>query len=686
MTDPKLAKFCGKCGAPSAGGQFCASCGMPVTNPGAQLPGFNGSNQGPITIGRAVENDLVLPDPLVSKFHARIEPGNPPMVVDQESFHGTFVEGVRVERVSPLHPGAEVVFGNRGFVWDGRALAPLARPQDSPFSADRLSVELGGRRLLQDVTFTLKPRSLTAVIGPSGAGKSTLLGALTGSRVATFGTVIWQGQSLYDHYEQLKYQIGLVPQQDIQHSQLTVRQALSFAALLRLPPDMTLYERGQRVHAVAGQLQLMDRLENRIGSQLSGGQRKRVSIATELLTAPPLLFLDEPTSGLDPGLDVDVMGQLRELADDDRIVVVVTHSVLALSLCDNVLVLAPGGWVAYFGPPDGVLDHFGCADYPMVFRVLGIIPRRDPEKQHSPTLRLPDSQRSPHVALGRRVASRAALRVQFATLVRRNLAVIAADRLLLALLIVLPLGLGALSRVVPGEAGLSLFAADRDPAGGLIAEEAAKRITILIVAAALIGTAMSIRELVGERAIFRREHAVGLVPEVYLASKLLVLGLACFCQGVVVTVLATWGLPGPDFGGALAGGRLEVALAIGALSFAMSAAGLVLSAFLTSSEQAMPALVAMVMVQLVLSGSLVEIAGRPLLSQLAWLAPARWGYAAVASSVSIQRPLREKGLDLDWIAVSGGWHWLMNVAVLGLLTLGLSLLGAAAVRRSATER
>ena len=86
-------------------------------------------------------------------------------------------------------------------------------------------------------------------------------------------------------------------------------------------------------------------------TSLSGGQRKRVSVALELLTKPSLIFLDEPTSGLDPGMDRDVMQLLRGLADDGRTVLVVTHSVAELAICDQLLVMAPGGSVAYFGPP-----------------------------------------------------------------------------------------------------------------------------------------------------------------------------------------------------------------------------------------------------------------------------------------------------------------------------------------------
>ena len=461
--------------------------------------------------------------------------------------------------------------------------------------------------------------------------------------------MIWQGHDLYAHYDQLRFQIGLVPQQDIQHPQLKVRQALRFAARLRLPPDTTRAEQDNRVRQVADQLQLTARLDNRIGTQLSGGQKKRVSIATELLTAPPLLFLDEPTSGLDPGLDLEVMKQLRGLADGGRVVMVVTHSVLALDTCHNVMVMAPGGRIAYFGPPSGVLPHFGCASYPEVFDMLDApdlwerIPAQAPLA--ATTGALPSAVSAvpapPRQSLGR----------QLSTLVGRNTAVVVADRLLLGLLLLLPLVLGGLSRLVPGTSGFSLddtrfcpgeterigegrcqLMRDGIPVPTPIVKmifdqgEARQRVIVLLVSACLMGTAIAIRELVGERPIFRREYAVGLSPGIYFVSKVLVLGTAALFQGLLVTVIATVGLPGPD--GQL--GTLRLAIAVACLALTMAVVGLAISALVTSSEQTMPTLVGVIMLQLVLSGSLFAVAGRPVLEQVAWLAPSRWAYAAVS--------------------------------------------------------
>jgi len=653
-----------------------------------------------LSIGREPGNDVMLDDPLVSRRHARLDlPGGaqPAVLHDLGSFNGSFVNGQRVQGSVPLAVGAEVIFGNQTFRWDGSQLLASATTHEFTLYADGLTTALpDGRQLLQNASFQLAPSSLTAVIGPSGAGKSTLLGALTGLRPATHGRVIWQGHDLYAHYDQLRFQIGLVPQQDIQHPQLKVRQALGFAAQLRLPPDTTTQERDARVGAVAHQLQLTSRLDNRIGTQLSGGQKKRVSIATELLTAPPLLFLDEPTSGLDPGLDLEVMKQLRTLADEGRVVMVVTHSVLALDLCDNVMVLAPGGRIAYFGPPAGVLQHFGKANYPEVFDLLDDpdLWQRIPEQQHAV-----ETSSVPAIASSVPAPPRQSAGRQLGTLIARNAAVVVSDRLLLGMLLLLPLVLGGLSRLVPGDDGLSLDEARSCPPGtdrvgpggclrpdGTVVDalfnpgEATQRLIVLIVAACLMGTAIAIRELVSERPIFRREYAVGLSPGVYFASKVIVLGAAAFVQGLVVTFIAVVGLPGAD--GEL--GTLRVAFTIGLLAFTMAVVGLALSALVTSTEQTMPTLVGVIMVQLVLSGSLFAIAGRPVLEQVAWLSPSRWAYAASASAMGLVRAQGDRA-DEDWIALAGAGHYLMDLVLLGILCLAALGAGFWLVARSATE-
>lgn len=534
--------------------------------------------------------------------------------------------------------------------------------------ARRLGVQAAtGKQLIGDIDVALRENSLTAVIGPSGAGKSTLLHALAGQINASDGGVWWRGHHIHEEYTQLRTQIGFVPQEEIQHPQLGVRQSLLFSARLRLPADATPRLIEERVDDVISQVGLQREQRQRIGTQLSGGQKKRVSIATELLTAPPLLFLDEPTSGLDPGRDRSLMEQLRRLADDGRVVAVATHSAWGLDLCDNIIVMARGGRLAFAGPPDELLDHFGCDDYPQMFDLL----------EFQQDLQLPTSAPPPQTPSRRApiATPRSSAAQQFMTLVRRNIALLFADRLHLSMLVLMPLVLAGLSRIVQGDNGLRMI---RDNHGVFHSMEANQRLTILVIAAALMGTAMSIRDLVHERAVFRREYAVGLSPGAYYASKALVFGVACFIQGVLVTRLATWGLPEQRRGGVHDWGWWEIALPLGLLATVMSLVGLWISASVKSTEQTTPTLVAVVMSQIALCGALIPVAGRAVIEQVTMFAPGRWAYAATASSAHLDLASRFSDDDLIEFTSQQYLYDLLGLVVLGILACWA---GVSAVRK-----
>jgi ABC-type multidrug transport system ATPase subunit len=514
------------------------------------------------------------------------------------------------------------------------------------------------------------------VIGPSGAGKSTLLGALNGQRPATNGSVSWLGRDLYQEYDQLRLHLGFVPQEDIQHPQLTVRDALRYAARLRLPPDTTPQELDRRVAEVVGEMQLEARLDQRVGTGLSGGQRKRVSIAMELLTAPPVLFLDEPTSGLDPGLDIKLMSELlRGLADAGRIVVVVTHSVLALEVCDFIVVMAEGGRVAYFGPPADLLRFFAVTSFAAVFGRLeeGEWPAVY-EKSTTRGRLIGRAAEAPGPA-GVVPRSLPAASRQFRTLVARSLSVVRADRNFVLLLVTMPLVLAALARVVPGHSGLSVVS-QTEP------REVDQRLIVLVLGAILMGGALSVRELVKERAIFARERAVGLSVSAYLASKMAVLGTFAALQAVVFAVLAVAGMPGPDDGGVLGLGTVEVVVPLVLVAVSMVVTGLLVSALVSSSEQTMPALVGLVMLQLVLCGGLLPVAGRPGLEQVSLVVPGRFAFAGASSSVGLVPDVPKPGSTHDVLATSSAPYWLLDVAGLLVLTLVLVSLAGWATARS----
>src|SRR6185369_12468737 len=231
----------------------------------------------------------------------------------------------------------------------------------------------GNKTLLDSIALDARPGTLTAVIGPSGAGKSTFARQVAGLTHPTSGTITFEGHDVHAEYASLRSRIGMVPQDDVVHGQLTVRQALMYAAELRLPPDTTKADREQVVLQVLEELEMTKHLDTRV-DKLSGGQRKRASVALELLTGPSLLILDEPTSGLDPALHRQVMTMLRQLADAGRVVIVVTHSLAYLKVCDQVMLLAPGGRTAYCGPPRGIGRAMGTTNWADIFAKVGADP------------------------------------------------------------------------------------------------------------------------------------------------------------------------------------------------------------------------------------------------------------------------------------------------------------------------
>ena len=336
-----------------------------------------------VKIGRRPDNDIVVHDLGVSKAHAELKmsPTGRYQIFDLGSHNGTFVNGQRVNQAE-LTEDDIVSIGHATFRLAGGVLTEYIDEGNVPFEAQELRVAVGdgGKQkvLLEGISFPLAERSMMAVIGPAGAGKSTLLNALTGKRQATTGSVFYDFRDLYANYDELKHRIGLVPQESVTHDQLTAKSALGYAAELRFPPDITETDRNQRVDEVLGELEMTQHANTRI-VRLSGGQKKRVNIGLELLTKPSLLFLDEPTSPLDPHLKRELFGQMKKMTESGQSVVVITHDVESklIDQCDRLIVLAPGGRMAYFGPPADGLKYFAAGDWADVFQAFSDDPAAD---------------------------------------------------------------------------------------------------------------------------------------------------------------------------------------------------------------------------------------------------------------------------------------------------------------------
>ncbi|MCW2731022.1 MAG: ABC-type multidrug transport system, ATPase component [Mycobacterium sp.] len=630
---------------------------------------------GGIKIGRATDNDIVVPDVLASRHHATLVPGpGGTQIVDNRSINGTFVNGQRVESTT-LHDGDVVTIGNIDLVFAG---GTLARRNETDIATRTGGLDVYGvtwtiennKTLLDNISLTARPGTLTAVIGPSGAGKSTFARLVAGYTHPTTGRVAFEGHDVHADYASLRSRIGMVPQDDVVHGELTVRQALMYAAELRLPPDTNKADREQVVNEVLEELEMTKHLDTRV-DKLSGGQRKRASVALELLTGPSLLILDEPTSGLDPALDRQVMTMLRQLADAGRVVLVVTHSLTYLDVCDQVLLLAPGGKTAFCGPPSQIGAELGTTNWADIFSSVAGDPeaaKRHYLERHGPPPPPPATQQPADLGS----PTRTSVPKQFSTIARRQMRLIISDRGYFIFLAFLPFIMGALSLSVPGDVGFGVPKTALE--GGEAPNEPGQILVLLNVGAIFMGTALTIRALIGERAIFLREQAVGLSTTAYMFAKVFVFAGFALLQSAVVVFINIigkgWGAGAVTSGAVIPNRSLELYVDVAACCVGAAMVGLALSALAKTSEQIMPLLVIAIMSQLVFQGGMIPVTGRIVLDQMSWFTPARWGFASTASTIDLIRlvpgPLTPQ--DSHWKHTAATW-W-TNMAFQGAICIG----------------
>jgi ABC-type multidrug transport system ATPase subunit/pSer/pThr/pTyr-binding forkhead associated (FHA) protein/ABC-type transport system involved in multi-copper enzyme maturation permease subunit len=594
---------------------------MQETGAPAQVIEVSGRTR--MTIGRLTDNDIVIDHPAVSRHHARIERQNGQgdlAIEDLHSTNGTFVNGERIAAGEhrPLQSGDTVRIGMAKLIVAPESIRRVDESGELRLDALHLNQPVGkGLNLLQDISFAVLPREFVAVVGVSGAGKSTLLGALNGFRPARRGAVLVNGDDLYRNFDAFRTNLGYVPQDDIIHMDLPVQRALQYAAKLRLPADMSNAERGARVVDVMDTLGLSDRAQVPVRN-LSGGQRKRVSMGVELLTKPGLFFLDEATSGLDPGTELQMMRLLRRLADDGHTILLITHATKNVVLCDQAVFLARGGHLAWYGPPEAALTYFGVSEFDAIYEkleserapeewaeryraspeyqtyVLGRLEEHyGPELQPSrPRPEAAEATPKPAGGAARRISSLG----QFRVLAARHLDILRRDRASLILLVLVPILLGA----------IDLLAWPRnilDPVTG----NPDRTMTMLFLAtinAFLVGGLSSVREIVKESAIYQRERMVTVKVLPYLLSKT---SVALIFSIYTAAVFLGFKLLAVDMSSAGAEGivQLYVTLLLATLSGAI--VGLLLSALARREEQVMMLVVIVVVVQIVFSGGVLPL-------------------------------------------------------------------------------
>jgi ABC-type multidrug transport system ATPase subunit/pSer/pThr/pTyr-binding forkhead associated (FHA) protein len=683
---------------------------------------------GVYVIGRSSSCDLRLDYPMISGRHARLTvAGDKATVADMGSANGTFVNGVRIERPTPIAPGDSIGLGSYSFLVgvDGLSLTRRDRRGDVMLEVRNVGVQVPGKRLLDDVSLVILPGELVGLMGPSGAGKSTLIAALNGYVAPTEGVVSISGVDLYAHYDEFRGQIGYVPQDDIMHADLTVREALYYSARLRLPADFTDAEIRDRMGCVLGQLGLEGTENIRIGNAerrgISGGQRKRVSVAMELLTDPPLLFLDEPTSGLSSEDALALMRLLRSLADAGKTVVLTIHqpSVDVFKLMDNLIVVgkdaggAAVGKVVYYGPayPDAITFFEPRAsrqkgeEQPQsadgVLRGLATRPASEWESRFRQSdswqvfvaRRLKGAGPPSGKAVRRRPAHGGG---QFMTLVRRGMKVKTKDVWNTGILLAQAPLIAVLVGLVFGEK-LSTTVTLESFAG--VASATAMTMFLIGISAIWFGCSNAAREIVAERAIYRRERMAGLGIPSYIASKMVVLGVVCGFQCVVLLVVIA-------VLGQIDGSWTTLYASTLCASLAGVVIGLLVSAAAPTAEVAAAVLPLVILPMVILGGILLPLPDLPEkpvpIVSLAQAMPSRWAFEALLLEEAASRPaiLRQSpprlipaddragrsGENLDKLTdfaekvlPSGDESWRNGPLVASMILLGQAVVGLLAI-------
>jgi|YNPNPStandDraft_1061719.scaffolds.fasta_scaffold04766_3 ABC-type multidrug transport system ATPase subunit/pSer/pThr/pTyr-binding forkhead associated (FHA) protein len=622
-----------------------------------------------LVIGRDPQSDIHIPEPTVSWRHARLErvpEGH--ILTDLNSTNGTFVNGRRITAPYLLRQGDEVQIGPHRLVYEVSGLQQYVTVGGMRLDGLGLVWESGRgkrkRQILKGVDISIYPREFVALVGASGAGKTTLLKALNGFTHAQ-GRVLVNGDDLYHHFDQYRTMLGYVPQDDIIHRELTVASALRYAARLRLPPDTSDEEIEQRIDSVLQEVGMVEQKHNPI-TRLSGGQRKRVNMAVELLAEPRLFFLDEPTSGLDPGLEKKMMHTLRHLADGGRTVVLVTHATANITQCDHICFLAHGR-VVYFGPPEEALAYFGVTsgDFADIYDLLDDPdPARAREKAAEYERRFKESPQyqqyvasrlatlkpppEPSAAAPARRRPKVNPLRQFAVLTQRNLDLVLRDRLLLGVLlavmpvIALLLLLIAKPNWLVGDPIVEIERQLREALGSAsgsasyaVAGASQTLLFMLALAAVLLGLFAAAYEVVKERSVFLRERMINLRLLPYLGAKFAVLGGFAMVQCLLLLVVLGWGVRLPQFGVVTSAPvEMYVTLLLGTL--AALAMGLFISAVVPNTNSVIYIVLLVLFFQIIFAGVFFNLPGPA--GNLSYLTLSRWTVEGLGTSV-----------NLDWL-------------------------------------
>jgi len=591
-----------------------------------------------LTIGRDPSCTVTIDGPTISRCHAIIRGRAGRYRLIDNSYNGTYVNGCKISRSVDLLINDELKIGTYIFRWDGKDL--IMQTSGGHYRIDINNLSLRGR--ISGTSFSIEPGQLVAFVGGSGAGKSSLLTTIAGHNMDYEGFIEINGTELRQCYMSIKQDIGFVPQDDIVHADLTVEEVLRYSARLKLPDPES---QRKAIEKILTDLDIGHRRKAKI-RDLSGGQRKRVSIGVEMIADPRILFLDEPTSGLDPGLDKRMMELLRKLADGGRTVVLVTHATNNVMLCDQVIFLGRGGYLCYAGPPANCAPYFGVVgDFADVYQKLEVsnieIEKMSESFAKNQSLRRTVSRAH---SINMNLLSSLTIRIrdflpQLYTLLSRDFLLQSRDFTSLVLnsmtapMAIFLVAIAANNRQVFTVNGLNAFA------------DSQRILFVIVCASAWLGLSSSIQTLVKEREIFKRERAFNLLPESYLASKLVVLLAMALFVALLVILSISFLFDQPDKSGEYWAIRIGIATFLSLV--AISSQALLVSSFVKNCQQASSMAPLLLIPQLIFGGVLFTLSENA--DGIYFLVSSRWSMILMGCWSNIAT-LVPNGISINSIA------------------------------------
>lgn len=586
------------------------------------------------TIGRDRGNDICLAHVSVSKFHARIiRTGQGYCLYDNNSTNGTMVNGKRIRGKYYLQDNDIILITNTRLIYAGGSITYTSFAKGLHLSARHI-VKKVPKTICNDVSFDINPCELVAIIGGSGAGKSTIMNCVCGYSVPTDGNVYVNDMNLYQNYDALKNIIGYVPQSDIVYDNLTVERMLDYAARLRLPADTQAPERARIVAEAIEAVELTEHKKTMIG-RLSGGQKKRASIAVELLSDPKLFFLDEPASGLDPGTERNLMRTLKKMAANGKTVILVTHSTLNLQICDKILFMGQGGNLCFCGSYQEALQFFGVKDIVDIYTMLNEQSETWKERYRQYRQIHKKGGASHAGSMENAQKKKNSIWHQFLVLSQRYGNLLLNDRQRLLIIFLLAPVLTFLITMVADGEQFNQY------------EMTKSLLFALACSAFFIGTLNSIQEVCKERIILRREYMTGLSLTAYILSKVFILGCICLLQSLLSLLIFKEFVGIPEKG-VLLSSFAEFWITTFLTEFAAVSMGIFVSSIVKNPDRATTMAPILLMPQILFSGLVFSLEGATKI--ISWFAVCRWsmeGYGTTANLNGLDLKLQQENIPIE---------------------------------------